>query len=95
VGGANAFEEPIRIAVASDGNVFVADTAKSRLLYFTRTGSFLGRFGQLLTPWGVAASPDATRIYGVSYNNHRVQYYRQTNPAVVPESLGKVKALFQ
>jgi DNA-binding beta-propeller fold protein YncE len=94
-GTTHAFEEPMRVAVAPDGNVFVADTAKDRILYFTRTGSFLGQLGQLLVPWGVVVSSNGTRVYGVSYRNHRVQYYLQTNPAVAPASLGRVKALFR
>jgi hypothetical protein len=31
----------------------------------------------------------------VDHRNHRVQYFNRNEPAVTPESLGKVKALFR
>jgi tripartite motif-containing protein 71 len=85
------------VAVATNGNVYVADCGNNRIQYFTATGSFLGEFGSARfdRSWGVAVSSDAARVYGVDFGNHRVQYFEQTNPGVAPASPGKVKALFK
>jgi predicted membrane-bound mannosyltransferase len=40
------FNEPWGIAVAPDGNVYVADTWNHRVQWFTPEGEFLGMFGQ-------------------------------------------------
>jgi hypothetical protein len=42
-----------------------------------------------------AAIPTDARVYVADLRNARVQYFGQDNPAVVPASLGKVKALFR
>jgi DNA-binding beta-propeller fold protein YncE len=88
--------------VASNGNVYVADCYNHRVQYFTSSGSFLGKFGSRGTgngefryPWDVALSPSETRLYAAEGDNCRVQYFRRSDPTVVPESLGKVKALFR
>ena len=40
--GAGQFDRPIDVAVAPDGNVYVADYFNERVQYFTPAGSFLG-----------------------------------------------------
>jgi uncharacterized protein (TIGR03663 family) len=40
------FNEPWGIAVAPDGNVYIADTWNHRIQWFTPEGEFLGMFGQ-------------------------------------------------
>jgi DNA-binding beta-propeller fold protein YncE len=70
--------------------------------YYTAAGSFLDSFGgygsglgSFNTPGGIAVTSDAKRVYVADDLNDRIQYFDQTNPAVVPASLGKVKALFR
>ncbi|MDF1499502.1 MAG: TIGR03663 family protein [Anaerolineales bacterium] len=41
-----SFNEPWGIAVAPDGNVYVADTWNHRIQWFTPEGEFIGMFGQ-------------------------------------------------
>ncbi|MEE9457659.1 MAG: 6-bladed beta-propeller, partial [bacterium] len=88
------------ISLASDGTVFI--TGNERVLYFTSSGSFLGSFGK----WGegpgefwgacdLAVTEDGRRLYVADHSNFRVQNFDQTIPAVVPDSLGRVKALFK
>jgi DNA-binding beta-propeller fold protein YncE len=45
--GDGQFREPWGIAIAPDGNVYVADTWNHRIQYFDPNGSFLGKFGRL------------------------------------------------
>jgi DNA-binding beta-propeller fold protein YncE len=82
--------------------VFVANTYNHSVDYFTSTGSFLGRFGgvgegpgQFVLDHGVAVSPSDTRVYVTDFLNARVQYFDESGTAVVPSSLGRVKALFR
>lgn len=89
------------IAVAPNGNVFIAELANSRVQYFTATGSHLGMWGtkgsgpgEFDYPWGIAVSRTGERVYTAEMHNHRVQYFRESEPAVLPASLGRVKALF-
>jgi len=95
------FQVPTGVAVAPDGTVFVADLGNFRIQYFTPTGSFLGTWGkkgdgpgEFDYAYGVAVSPGAVRVYTAEMRNHRVQYFRKSDPAVSPTSLGRVKALF-
>lgn len=90
------------VAVAADGTVFVADLANFRIQYFTATGSFLGMWGkkgdgpgEFNYAYGVAVSSDGGRVYTAEMRNHRVQYFRKSGHAVLPTSLGRVKALFE
>ncbi|MEE8640914.1 MAG: hypothetical protein V3T41_10935, partial [bacterium] len=101
VGGRNGqFDTPIGVHITSTGMVFVADTFNHRIQYFTAAGSFLGKFGwsgyrpgEFNEAIDVDLSPSETRVYVTDHNNYRVQYFDQRNFAVVPSSLGRVKAL--
>jgi len=92
---------PTGIAVAPEGDVFIADLGNFRIQYFTASGSFLGMWGkrgdgpgEFDYAYGVAVARTADRVYTVEMHNHRVQYFRKSEPAVAPTSLGRVKALF-
>ncbi len=43
--GNGQFDLPYGVAVASNGNVYVADRLNHRIQYFTSTGGFLGKWG--------------------------------------------------
>jgi DNA-binding beta-propeller fold protein YncE len=82
--------------------MYVADRNNNRIQYFTRSGSFLGKWGspgsgngQFNWPHGVAITANGNRIYVADYNNHRIQYFRWSPAAVVPSSVGRIKALFK
>jgi DNA-binding beta-propeller fold protein YncE len=93
--------DPIGVDVAPDGRVYVADRMNQRIQYFTPEGSFLGKWGtrgtgkgQFIGPRDVAVSPGGKRIYVVDSGNDRIQYFRWSDPAVEPASIGRVKALY-
>jgi DNA-binding beta-propeller fold protein YncE len=50
--------------------------------------------GELDRPRDVALNKDGSRFYVADTDNHRIQYWKYTEPAVYPESLGRIKALF-
>ena len=43
--GDGEFNRPAGVALAPNGNVYVADSRNDRVQYFTATGSFLGKWG--------------------------------------------------
>ena len=96
-----AYRECEGIDVAPNGYVYLTNSY-NRVEYYTAVGSFLGSWGrggssagQFRDPYDVAVSPDGGRCYVVEMGNHRVQYFRWSDPAVVPASVGRVKALFR
>jgi len=99
---AGQFNIPTDVAYdPSTRRIFVADARNHRIQYFTRTGSFLGQWGSRGTgpgefeyPVGVAVAPNGW-VYVTEEGNYRVQYFRWSEPAVEPASLGRVKALFR
>ena len=103
LGSANGqFIYPFGIVVAANGNVFVADGYNHRVQYFTGAGRFVGKFGafgrgagEFNCAYGVAVSPTVRRVYVTDAKNNRIQYFRRSDPAVSPTSLGRVKALFR
>lgn len=75
-GGYGEFAYPHGIAVAPNGNVYVADVANCRVQYFTATGSFLGYWdGLFWQPRGVAVSPNGKYVYVADTGNSRIRYY--------------------
>ncbi len=49
----------------------------------------------VLDRMGVAVSSTGARVYVADSLNNRVQYFKDTEYAVTPTSLGRVKALFK
>ncbi len=99
--GPGQFNSPRGIWVDSGGRLFVADRQNNRIQYFTSSGSFLDMWGsygsgngQFNLPSDVELAPNGL-AYVADGGNSRVQYFREDNPAVLPSSLGKVKALFR
>ena len=86
--GDGQFQEPWGIAVAPNGNVYVADTWNHRVQYFDPNGKFLGKWGRLgdakgrtdADPsvfWGprsIAISP-AGEVYVTDTGNKRIQVF--------------------
>ena len=100
--GEAEFFNPMGIAVAPGGTVFVADSGNHRIQRFTAGGSFLNAWGtegsekgEFNRPRDVALNKDASRFYVGDTDNWRIQYYKYTEPAVLPTSLGRIKALFE
>lgn len=96
------FEYPMGLAITGDGTIFVTDTGNDRVQYFTSKGVFLGKWGSLGSgngqfdmPCATAARRSGSRVYVADCDNHRIQYFNRNEPAVVPASLGRVKALFR
>ncbi len=86
---------------ASLRQVLVADVRNHRVQYFTRPGSFLGKWGkrgsgpgEFYYPVGLAVAPNGY-VYVTEEGNCRVQYFKWVNPVVSPTSLGRVRALFR
>ena len=100
--GNGQFEYAHGVAAAPNGTVFVADWWRADVQYFSPSGSFLGKWGsygsgmgQFEEPSGIAISVTGTRAYVADWELNRVQYFNRDKPAVVPTSLGRVKALFR
>jgi hypothetical protein len=100
--GPGEFKDPYGIGRGPLNVYYVADSENDRVQYFTATGSYLGQFGKKGTgngefdnPGSVVGNTKSWRLYVGDDGNSRVQYFKYTNPAVFPESLGKVKALFK
>ena len=96
-----AYAPDMGVGVAPDtGHVYVADN--HLIQYFTSNGSFLGKFGSFGSgngefdqPSDVAFSTSGARLYVADTGNCRIQYFKNTEYAVAPASLGRVKALFR
>ena len=80
------FSYPRGVAVAANGNVYVADATNRRVQYFTAAGSFLGKWGtygtgdgQFTLPTAVAFSPGG---YVFVTDRHRIQYFTSSGSYV-------------
>jgi len=70
-----------RVAVASDGSIYVSDTNNHRIQKFTSEGVFVNKWGtdgtgyrQFLYPAGVAVASDGS-VYVADSVNHRIQKF--------------------
>lgn len=79
--GNGEFNQPVSLAIAASGSVYVADTNNHRIQEFTSNGTYLtqwGTFGtgdgQLHDPSGVTIDASGN-IYVVDKLNHRIQRF--------------------
>jgi DNA-binding beta-propeller fold protein YncE len=91
---------PYSVAVPPERDVYVADGGHPGVQFFAVTGSYLGSWGsfgstngEFIWPTGFYINATASRIYVIDLRSHRVRYFNLNETAVVPASLGKVKAL--
>jgi DNA-binding beta-propeller fold protein YncE len=86
--GDGQFQEPWGIAIAPNGNVYVADTWNHRIEYFDPNGTFLGKWGRLGDAkgrtdadqgvfWGprAVAINAAGEVYVTDTGNKRIQVF--------------------
>ncbi len=72
--GNGEFRSPVRLALAAGtGDVYVADWRNLNVQYFTRAGSFLGKWDQR-SRVALAFAPNRWR-YQADVDNHRVEYF--------------------
>lgn len=80
-------DKPRGVAVAPNGNLYVADSRNARIVVLNPNGQFITQFGTFadaskgaapggtfLEPWGVAVGKDGT-VYVADTWNHRVQIF--------------------
>jgi DNA-binding beta-propeller fold protein YncE len=79
--GNGQFSSPYALAVAPNGQVYVADAFNHRVQRFNNTGGYLGQWGsfgtgdgQFNAPTGIAIEPDFGNVYVTSSDN-RVQAF--------------------
>jgi tripartite motif-containing protein 71 len=79
--GDGEFKYPTGIAVAPNGDVYVADTGNNRVQYFTASGSFKGKWGgqggedgQFESPSSIGVGPGGN-VYVADGGNSRIQYF--------------------
>lgn len=85
--GPGEFDSPVDVAVAPNGDVYVADTRNGRIQYFTADGSFKGMWditptgdGEFGPPVALAVAPDGTVYVAAIYDYTKptVQYFTST-----------------
>jgi DNA-binding beta-propeller fold protein YncE len=80
--GNGQFQNPIGVAVAPSGDVYVVDTSNNRVQKFDPSGNYLSQFGsagsgnaQFSFPYGVAVDPVTSAVYVTDTSNNRVEKF--------------------
>jgi tripartite motif-containing protein 71 len=72
--------------VAPNGDVYVSDIILDRILKFSKTGDYLGQWGEAGSDPGTFISPTdvavarSSQIYVADANNHRIQQFTAQTP---------------
>lgn len=86
--GQGKLKKPINVAVASDGNVFVADTFRKEIMMYDEAGGFVRGYGKTLEMKPVDVAVDDKSIYALDISNNEIKVIdRQTGE--LSGSLGK------
>ncbi|MHB0977742.1 MAG: 6-bladed beta-propeller [Candidatus Aquicultorales bacterium] len=77
---------PAEVTTDQEGNIYVADTFKHRIVVFDSSGQFIRKFGEdgkgpteLKFPAAVAVAPDG-RVYVLSSNQDKIIIYKNYKP---------------
>ncbi len=81
--GNGQFQQPVALAVADDGKVYVADAGNYRVQYFNPVGQYLGQWqvqepGPAFPPGGIDVAPSASycgAVYTTESGGARVAYF--------------------
>jgi len=100
--GNGQFKKPRGIAVAANGNVYVADTGNNRVQEFTSTGEYVTKWGsegkengQFQEPRAIAVNESNGDVYVADTGNDRVQEFTSTGEYVTKwDSEGKENGQF-
>jgi RHS repeat-associated protein len=91
--GSGQLKKPMGVAVASSGNVWVADTGNNRIAEFSETGTFIKSFGKEGTgnlefkePKGIATD-SAGNVFVADTGNKRIQELNSKGEFVGKETL--------
>lgn len=71
--GQGKLRKPINLAVAKDGNLFVADTFRKEIMMYDASGSFVQAFGKDLNMKPVDVAVDDDNIYALDYTNNEIK----------------------
>ena len=76
--GGGRLSQPIGVAVASDGTVFVSDSSLNKVFGYDAQGTLkvaIGKKGKLKRPTGIAVNNALNRLYVVDTQGHTVYVY--------------------
>ncbi len=71
--GQGKLKKPINIAVASDGNVFVADTFRKEVMMYDEMGNFVRAYGKDIQMKPVDVAVDDKNIYALDISNNEIK----------------------
>ena len=92
--GQGKLKKPLNIAVASDGNVFVADTFRKEIMMYDEAGNFVRAYGKDIEMKPVDVAVDDKSIYALDISNNEIKVIdRQTGE--LSGALGKGTAAEQ
>ncbi|MFC1782774.1 SUMF1/EgtB/PvdO family nonheme iron enzyme [Planctomycetota bacterium] len=82
--GDGQFNEPLDIAIDSNGNIYVTENWNHRVQKFTQNGTFMNKwFGNVLLDYPVGIAIDSSDyVYVIDYKQHRIQKFTENGSFV-------------